>query len=210
MDISVSKFYDEFMNFLTREKMKEYLKLPIYTYILSFALGVILAVVANAVLKQDIPTQDINFEKLGLGASMTWSEIITNNIKVLILFFVSGMLIYIGPIFFLGLNGFVHGLLLAISIQGAGVKGLATFFILMVPHGIFELPALLFGAGAGLILSREVVNLITVRWVDKNRLYEAFFMVLVSFFLFIVASVVETQFTFRIFKIFAPYLGAGY
>ncbi len=193
----LNKFYGDIKSILTKEKLKENLKLPVYSYIVSFILGVI-ALIVIAVLKPDIRKETITPDVFGMGASMTWSHIITNNLGVLVALFVSGIVLYIGPMLIIGLNGFIHGLLLVAFIDGGGVKGLAEYFILMVPHGIFELSALFLSAGAGIILSKELLNLITFRWINKSRLYEAFLMLFVAFCLFIVASVIETQFTFRV------------
>lgn len=198
----MNKFYDDIKNVLTKEKLKEYLKLPIYSYIISFVLGMVIVIIISVFKPDEIQGASFNPEKLaGLKISMTWLDIITNNIKVLFTLFISGIVLYIGPVFFIGLNGFLQGFLLALFVQAKGAIGLVTYFVLLVPHGIFELPALFLGAGAGIILSKELVNLITVRWMNKSKLYEAFLLLFVAFCLLIVASVVESQLTFRILRI---------
>ncbi len=195
--IVLDKFYGDIKSVLTKEKLKQNLKLPVYAYIVSFTLGA-LVLIAIAILKPDISQEAITPEKFGLSSSLSWSHIITNNLKVLLGLFVSGILLYVGPMLVIGLNGFIHGLLLVVFVHSAGAKGLGEYFILMVPHGIFELSGLLFGAGAGIIFSKELVNLFVIRWVNKSRLYEAFLLLVVATCLLLVASVIETQFTFKI------------
>jgi stage II sporulation protein M len=193
----INKFIIDIKNVLTRENLKEKLKLPIYAYILGFFIGLIIVIVINF-FKPDAPMGALNPEKFKMDTSMTWWSLIINNIKVLITFFISGIVLYIGPLLTIGINGFVHGLLLWASIQSSGAMGVVKYLILMVPHGIFEVPALLFGAGAGIILSHEIRNLIIWKVMNKSKLYEAFIFLLIAFGLLLIASIIETQLTFRI------------
>jgi len=196
----VNKFYQDIKNVLIREKLKENLKLPIYVYIVSYILGII-AIIAITFLKPEIPGKSFDLEKLGWSTSLPWSYIIINNTRAIIVIFISGIVLYIGPIFFLGMNGFFQGLFLAGYMQWMGAAGLAKYLILFIPHALFEVPALLFSAGAGIILSKELLSLITLRLISKSRLYEAFLLLFIAFCLILIASVVETQVTFRIAKI---------
>ncbi len=203
MDIKLLKiFLQDIKNVLTMDRLKEYMKLPVYTYILGFVLGIIITVVIYS--KSEGGGVPLTAESLGLSPSLEWSYIISNNIKVLFTLFISGIVLYIGPLFGLGFNGLVHGILLVISAQTGGVTGLGKYLILMGPHGIFEIPALLFSTGAGIILSRELLNMILFRSfiLNKNKFYEAFLLLFIAFFLFLIASIVETQVTFRILDSF--------
>ena len=196
----INRFIRDIKSVLTKENLKEKLKLPIYSYILSFFIGLLIVAVMGF-FKPGTLMEEINPEKFMLNASLTWWFIITNNIKVLISLFISGIVLYIGPILTLGMNAFIHGLLLWVSIQTSGAMGAVKYLILMVPHGIFEVPALLFGTGAGIGLSRELRNLIIWRVINKSKLYEAFIFLFIAFCLILIASVVETQVTFRLLSI---------
>ncbi|MFZ3170305.1 MAG: stage II sporulation protein M, partial [Candidatus Methanoperedens sp.] len=163
----INKFYGNIKNVLTMEKLKENLKLPVYAYIISFVLGIIAVIVIVLLLKPDMSGGVIKPEKFGqitngtLITEGTWSDIIKHNISILIFLFISGIVLYIGPILILGINGFFHGLLLGLSILGFGGMGLVKYLALMGPHGIFELPALFFSAGAGILLSKELWHIAT-------------------------------------------------
>jgi stage II sporulation protein M len=197
----LKKFFQDIKNTLTVDKLKEYLKLPVYAYILSFLLGIIITagIYFFNSSERGVP---LTPQAFGLSTSHEWSYIIQNNIKVSITLFISGIVLYAGPLFFLGFNGLVHGILLVLSVQSGGVTGLEKYLILMGPHGIFEIPALLFSTGAGIVLSRELLTIINFRsfFINTNRLYEAFLLLVIAFFLFLIASVVETQVTFRILE----------
>lgn len=192
----INRFIRDIKNVMTRENLKEKLKLPIYFYILSFFIGLIIVVVIG-LLKPDISMEAINPEKFQMDSSSTWWFIITNNIRVVISLFISGILLYIGPLLGVGINGFIHGLLLWASVQSSGAMGIVKYLILIVPHGMLEVPALLLSAGAGITLSHELRNLIIWRVINKSRLYEAFIFLFIAFCLFLVASVIETQISFR-------------
>ena len=70
---------------------------------------------------------------------------------VLLLGVVGGIL----PVCFLLLNGYAIGLVLYITIQS---KGIASFLLAIVPHGIFELPAVLLGASIGIFLGARATK----------------------------------------------------
>jgi stage II sporulation protein M len=85
----------------------------------------------------------------GLPKPLLALAIFLNNaiktLLVLILGIVGGVL----PVCFLLLNGYALGFVLYLSIQS---KGLVSSLLAIVPHGIFELPAVLLGASAGILI----------------------------------------------------------
>jgi stage II sporulation protein M len=192
-------------NVLTKENLKETLKLPIYSYLLGFVLGII-ALIVITVLKPEISTEPLGAENFGFMPSPTWSYIVEHNTMTLILFFLSGIILYIGPLFSIGLNGLIHGLVLAGTIKVYGVMGAVAFFALMAPHSVFELPALILGAGTGVILSKQLQYLITIKFLNKRKLYDAFLMLFIAFILVIIASVVEINVTYKLFPYVLKYI----
>ena len=91
----------------------------------------------------------------GLPKPLLASAIFLNNgvktFLVLLLGVVGGIL----PVCFLLLNGYAIGLVLYITIQS---KGIASFLLAIVPHGIFELPAVLLGASIGIFLGARATK----------------------------------------------------
>ena len=91
----------------------------------------------------------------GLPKPLLASAIFLNNgvktFLVLLLGVVGGIL----PVCFLLLNGYAIGLVLYITIQS---KGITSFLLAIVPHGIFELPAVLLGASIGIFLGARATK----------------------------------------------------
>lgn len=78
----------------------------------------------------------------------------TNNIKVTFLAFAAGALTFVGGIYVLFYNGVQLGAVACMYHN----DGVATFFYAWVgPHGAFELPAIIFGAAAGLRFGKAVL-----------------------------------------------------
>jgi stage II sporulation protein M len=85
----------------------------------------------------------------GLPKPLLALAIFLNNaiktLLVLILGIVGGVL----PVCFLLLNGYALGFVLYLSFQS---KGLVSSLLAIVPHGIFELPAVVLGASTGILI----------------------------------------------------------
>ena len=110
---------------------------------------------------------------------------LNNSVKILAAILL-GTLLSIFPIFFLLLNGYLIGLI-------AQHFGLALVLAGIVPHGIFEIPALLLGAGAGIHLGWIVFKR---RDCLKDELIQALWLFLkVIVPLLLIASLVEVFLT---------------
>jgi len=78
----------------------------------------------------------------------------TNNIKVTFLAFAAGAISFVGAVCVLFYNGVQLGAVACMYHN----DGVATFFYAWVgPHGAFELPAIIFGAAAGLRFGKAVL-----------------------------------------------------
>ncbi|HEU4340593.1 MAG TPA: stage II sporulation protein M [Candidatus Binatia bacterium] len=84
-----------------------------------------------------------------LSKPMLASAIFINNGVKTFLVIVLGILGGVLPVAFLLLNGYAIGWVLYLSIQS---KGIVSSLLAVVPHGIFELPAVLLGASVGIFL----------------------------------------------------------
>ena len=83
------------------------------------------------------------------------SAIFLNNSVKTFLVLILGVLGGILPVFFLLLNGYAIGLVLYLSIQSHGV---VSSLMAILPHGIFELPAVLLGASIGIFLGAQAIK----------------------------------------------------
>jgi stage II sporulation protein M len=84
-----------------------------------------------------------------LSKPMLASAIFINNGVKTFLVILLGVLGGVLPVAFLLLNGYAIGWVLYLSIQS---KGIVSSLLAVVPHGIFELPAVLLGASVGIFL----------------------------------------------------------
>jgi stage II sporulation protein M len=77
--------------------------------------------------------------------------ILINNLLKIFLFMLAGLAFGIAPAFFLFMNGFVIGV---VGSAGAAEHGAPALLAALIPHGVFEIPAALLGAAAGIHLGK--------------------------------------------------------
>ena len=90
-----------------------------------------------------------------LSKPMLASAIFINNGVKTFLVILLGVLGGVLPVAFLLLNGYAIGWVLYLSIQS---KGIVSSLLAVVPHGIFELPAVLLGASVGIFLGARTMR----------------------------------------------------
>jgi uncharacterized membrane protein SpoIIM required for sporulation len=78
------------------------------------------------------------------------SQLFTNNLGVCFISFALGITLGIGTIWLLFYNGILMGVIAAIFIEARQIRTLATGIL---PHGVLEIPAILIGSAAGLVLA---------------------------------------------------------
>lgn len=88
------------------------------------------------------------------GAKLFFA-ILLQNVTTSFLILFSGVLIGIVPIFSMGSNGFILGVMYR---HAAEVSGYSKAALKMLPHGVIEIPALLIAASYGLWLGVSVVR----------------------------------------------------
>ena len=125
------------------------------------------------------------------GGTLFFLILLNNTIASLLIILV-GLIVGILPIISVGFNGFILGVLYR---QTAGIAGYGKAALQVLPHGIFEIPALLIAASYGLWLGMIVLRRIrgmestSIRSKVKHALQRYFAVV---FPLLIVAAAVET------------------
>ncbi len=131
----------------------------------------------------------------GFIAPIESSYIFVNNVQVGIMTYGMGIVLGLGTIFYLSINGLMLGVVCAFFVEkGLGVALMAN----ILPHGILELTAIFICGGAGLMLGEAVVNpgeLPRSQAIQK-RGREATQLVAGSVLLFLIAGIIEGYFSF--------------
>lgn len=91
----------------------------------------------------------------GLAGGKLFFTILLHNVVATIFLLISGVVVGIIPTFAIGANGFFLGVVYR---QTAEVTGYWKAALKVLPHGVFEVPALLIAASYGLCLGVTVVR----------------------------------------------------
>lgn len=126
----------------------------------------------------------------------------------------AGFMAYIGGIIgiitaaLLSINGFILGAFLGYFIHGGAINqssaGPLVFISYILPHGIFEIPALIIASAAGFRLTSVVIDLInSLRgkpYVNNDYLKfkDSIALLAIAVILFAIAAVIEANFTISI------------
>lgn len=136
--------------------------------------------------------QPIQDEYRVMEGGKLYFALLVRNVMVSIMIMVSGVLFGIVPVFSMASNGLLLGV---VCRQEAEAVGIARVAMKVLPHGIFEIPALLLAASYGLWLGVTFVRRIRGRESTPIRFHieHAFRRYLVVVFpLLIVAAGIET------------------
>jgi stage II sporulation protein M len=99
----------------------------------------------------------------GGGTVTTFRVIFFNNVSSSLMMMVLGLFFAVFPIFGLLSNGVLLGFIMD-KIAAAGINPLLVFSVGILPHGIFELPAVVFAAAIGIRYGVLVIRSIGSLW----------------------------------------------
>ena len=91
----------------------------------------------------------------GLPPLQLAGAIFLNNAIKTLLVIALGVLFGVATVFFLVVNGAALGIVFYLSVHS---RGWLSSLLVIVPHGVLELPAVLLGASIGLLLGRHSIN----------------------------------------------------
>ena len=134
-------------------------------------------------------------------------SIFTHNIKTALMVYAGGI-IGIVTAALLSVNGFIIGAFLGYFMHGGAINHSSVtplvFISYIVPHGIFEIPALIIASAAGFRLTTVVIDLInSLRGKpyvnnDYQKFKDSLALLAVAVILFAIAAVIEANFTMSI------------
>jgi stage II sporulation protein M len=125
--------------------IKPYILVLALIFTVAFLAGVLTPSPTREDLTNAFQVFDENYR--GLGGGKLFFTIFLDNVVATIFMLISGISIGIIPTLAIGANGFVLGVVYR---QAAVMVGYSKAALLVLPHGVFELPALLIAASYGL------------------------------------------------------------
>ena len=134
-------------------------------------------------------------------AQLSW-QIFFNNLKVCLILFLGGMTFGAATLFVLVSNGYVIGSISGVMLRGYDVS---VFAATIVPHGIFEIPALILSLSCGLYLCRCVSDNVRHKATDTIGNVVKQIIRVVAFHIFpllLVAAFIEAYITPHIMNMF--------
>jgi len=121
-------------------------------FLISILIGVIFPVFFQEFIKQLI--ENLAEKTKGMGFFQLFVFILQNNVMTAFLGLLLGLILGLLPLLLVLFNGYVLGF---ISGKVAGVEG-SGILLRLLPHGIFEIPALIISLGLGLKLGMFVFS----------------------------------------------------
>ena len=125
--------------------------------------------------------------------------ILLNNLRVTLLLSFGGVLTFGGLTL---LNLVLNGIYLGTTLQSSLILGeLKTFFLLILPHGIFEIPGLIIAGSAGFKIPYELLKFALGKKeeiITEKDAKEFFKLVGISIALILIAAIVESTITMKI------------
>ncbi|WP_274364008.1 stage II sporulation protein M [Paenibacillus thermotolerans] len=156
----------------------------------------------------DVDPSRIAEDRGDLTSSIDSAAIMTNNIRVAVLCFVSGITLGIGTLYLLVYNGVLIGALAAVFFR-AGES--YAFWAFILPHGVIELTAIFIAGGAGLYMG--YVMMVPGPYTRKYRFFtsvrESVQLLLGTVPLFVVAGTIEGYVTPACIPLEAKYFVAA-
>ncbi len=129
-------------------------------------LGYLQADVVDATAKQMLARIQGLAEKIrasGGSVAVTFWTIFSNNVTSALLMMILGLFFALFPIFGLFTNGLLLGYIMQ-KLTTTGANPVLVFTVGILPHGIIELPTVIFAAGVGIRYGALVIRSISAAW----------------------------------------------
>ncbi|SDO90050.1 Uncharacterized membrane protein SpoIIM, required for sporulation [Paenibacillus sp. yr247] len=143
-----------------------------------------------------------------LHSPLVSTAIMTNNIRVAVLAFISGMTLGLGTVYLMISNGLIVGALAAVFMQSGKSY---VFWAYILPHGIIELTAIFIAGGAGLYMGYRFFvpgpYPRKLRFLESAK--ESAQLLIGTIPLFIIAGIIEGYITPSTLSLEVKYLIAG-
>src|SRR3989344_576945 len=180
--LNVKKQFKEAIIYL--KESLNYIYLAIFLFAASAVFGFLNA--KNLTFIDEI-LKEIVSKTLNLGPLELIFFILQNNLQSAFVSLAGGILLSIGPILFAISNGTIIGYVMSRSYQSAGIQVLWR----LIPHGIFELPAIFISLGLGIKLGFSIINSYFTYFWKKNK--TKIFLPIIIIIFFSITNLVYSQ-----------------
>ena len=165
---------------------RRYLAVIIGLFLVSIEIGYLFPNFFSDIIQRFI--EDTVAKTRGLGFWSLFLFILKNNITTALIGTLFGLLFGIVPLFFAFFNGYVLGFVMNKAVDSAGAGVLWR----LVPHGIFEIPALVISLGLGLRLGMFFIFSRNRDFGKEiKRIFKTFLIIVVP--LLLIAALIETS-----------------
>jgi stage II sporulation protein M len=165
---------------------KKYISFVSLVFLFSLILGLLFPEIIRDELTLMI--EELVAQVQGMGGLELMGFIFLNNMWVSFLAIALGILLGFMPVLMAIFNGYLVGFVLHEAIALEGILVVWRLF----PHGIFELPAVLFAMGVGVKLGRDLIYSNTPAKTLQRNLIEALrFYCFIVFPLLLIAAIIE-------------------
>lgn len=180
---SLKEFYMESFSFIKDSRKYIFIITLIFITFAIIGYFTVLPLELENILKEKLKEILIRFE--GLNLIQTIWTIFSNNIYVSFLSIVLGILFGIFPLITSLSNGFLIGY---VAHKAVSIEGFLTLWKLL-PHGIFELPAIIISLGIGLRLGTTLI--FKNRKLKEESIWSLFVFLLIVTPLLVLAALIE-------------------
>jgi len=167
------------------KESKPFIKIAMAIFALTFLIGFIFPVFFVEEISSFIEEMISSLE--GLSGPQIISFIFLNNLQASFFAMIAGLGLAILPVTVAVVNGYLLGFVSKAAIQSEGI------FILwrLLPHGIFELPAIFLSIGIGIKLGTDLFKKTKKRSTKENIIQAIWFFALVILPLLVLAAIIE-------------------
>jgi stage II sporulation protein M len=175
--------YNYSKSFAFFKESKTFILFSCTLFLLFFIIGFVFPIF----FREEIFKFIFDMKDIFTGRSIPWmiSFIFFNNLKASAFAIIFGIILGILPLLTVVVNGYLVGF---VSREVVSVEGISAMWRL-VPHGIFELPAIIFSIGLGLKIGMSIFS--KKRAIKYNFKESIRFFVFVVFPLLLIAAIIE-------------------
>ena len=177
--------------------MRSYLYLPILVLILGFTVGVAITADINNTPHTFSSSKKLDIQNIH-NKSNDFFIILQNNLKLLIRLLVGSCIFGITTFIELFFNGIYFGSVCSYYLK---FNNYNIILFLTLPHGIFEIPAIIMAGAAGFKIPYEIVRYLAGKKeqpLTKEDVKEYLTLALISIILIVIAAWIEANVTLKI------------